>query len=80
MEVVFSPKYRKGSLVTTFIACSFFFSGVSLIPIVSNVIFSKTKVNLSIANGTISIMALCGTITGLFISKNVNSRNIFLMG
>jgi hypothetical protein len=79
-EVIYNKKYRRGSIVTTSLACLFFCCGAPLIPIVSNTIFSKTDVNKGVASMVISLTSLFGAMAGPFIVKNVPSRTIFLAG
>lgn len=61
-------------------ACMFYCAGVPIIPIVSNAIFSKTSVNVGVANLTMSWMALAGACVGPFTVQYVPSKKIFYLG
>ena len=79
-EVCTNPKYRYGTEVLCVIAIVFYMSGVAIIPIVSNSIFSQTTVSPEVAVQVMSVTSLIGACTGPFVINLGTMREILLYG
>lgn len=70
-------KYRTGTFVTCFLACSYYWCGAPVVPMVSNAIFISTSINPGVANLSMAFVSLVGSCFGPFAAIYLNSKKLF---